>query len=242
MKRTTSTNNKTSATKLRRTQSAPNLRSVTSSITRNRNKYKNTVILALDYDKCISDMYKTWSSNEVNKAMQDAFKESIHNTKTNTKNPKYKIIGFSNRQSRQLCNAQSTKYDKFLEDFKQVNILLGGSENVNNASLFVLKNTLNIKQKSCKVQDLLTQKKRKSALDILNTINKGDIARQIKRLYPDNDVIFVDDKEDNLSDAYQVYGNKGKYIDMTLHKGYLEQPAGRCDKQMYKQYIQLKSF
>ena len=54
----------------------------------------------------------------------------------------------------------------------------------------------------------------------LDTINKADIAQRILQRYPGNNVIFVDDKLDNLKRAHSVYGNTAQYLEMTLHKAY----------------------
>ena len=193
---------------------------------------KDVVILALDYDKCVSDMYKDWGDDKVNRAMQKAFKNKIEGI--TGKNVRYKIVGFSNRQSKTLCNAQNTKYTTFIKNFKELNELMNGYTNINNRSLFLLKNENNIRKRNLQVLHLQSKRKPKTARKQLNTINKADIAQKIMQRYTKNKVIFVDDKIENLKRAHSVYGNKADYLQMILHKTYPEaRMAGKVTNSQY---------
>ena len=113
---------------------------------------------------------------------------------------------------------------------------MNGATNINNRSLFLLKNENDIKSRDAQVLNLLSQSKPKAARKLLDTINKADIAQKILQRYPDNKVIFVDDKLDNLKRAHSVYGNTAQYLEMTLHKAYpnARMASKTTDSQFYE--------
>ena len=187
----------------------------------------NTVILALNYNKCISPFYKEWRGDAQN-AMLNAFIKKIKSLKDNQK---YIIVGFSGRQSKLLCNAHNPNSKKFKENFARLHSRLKRNGLIypiqlnyltNNTLLYPAKNTNEIQKKNKKIENMKRNGVPKSKQKELGDYNKSIIARQIKYLFPQHKVLFVDDKPEKLNQAKNIYGNKAQYLLMDPGKAFRE--------------------
>lgn len=204
----------------------------------------NTVILALNYDKCISQFYKEWGSTGAQNAMLNAFIKKIKSLKKD--NQKYIIVGFSGRQSKLLCNAHTPNSQQFKKNFAHLHARLNKNGLIypihlnyltNNSLLYPAKNTNEIKNKNRKIENMKTAGVPKSKQKALGDYNKSIIAHQIKHLFPQHKVLFVDDKLEKLQQAKSVYGNKAHYLLMDPGKAYMETMTRRKNVNYYvKQY------